>query len=170
MPLYLEYSVILKADNAIKGLNGASSTSDSIQQQSSFNNSGTDKNAVVKRLDVMLLPSLPETKNREVIIDLSSLSLEYIRILHIKSESQFLYALEEEEEKVKEAPLELTKVLFIDKGNVYNPTVYAPQKRVPKYLRISNPLIINGGGDGQSVGDIPIYVSITIVSTKYPVS
>ena len=167
MNTYIEYTIITKADIQGVDATGSFSTQDSYQQQSSFNNAGSDRTAVLKRLDLLVLPtsSSGPIASRVIDINLETMDVDYISILHVKSEAQFLFSASDSLNNLNATPKELAKVLFKDYGRRPN-QIYTNDLGYPKYIRLINPIEINGGGSGNDNTDIPIYIQLHLVTHK----
>ena len=170
MSIVVEYSIITKADSIIKDSLGFYATNDSYQQQAQYNNGGTDPTVGVKRLDFLLKPTSfsNPSANRIVDIDLSAMKVDYIRILHAKCDKYFLMSTSDTAAGLNTAPRELTTVLFKDFG-VAPPTqsTFTPDVPYPKFIRLMNPIELNGGGSGNDNSDTPIMVSLHLVTNKF---
>jgi hypothetical protein len=163
----VEYTIITKADVQGRDSIGHWSTQDGYQQQSSFNNGGTEDNLVVKRLDLLLKPTFYRNPLLERVadIDLSSLDVDYIRILHIKSNKQFLFSFSDNFAELPLVSPELQRVVFKDYGK--KPGIgFEPTVAYPKIIRLMNPLEVNGGGSGNDITDKPIIVQVHLITSK----
>lgn len=169
MSTTVEYNIITKADVNLIGTPAYYSSQDSYTQQASYNNGAADPTLVVKRLDLLVkpTPSTAPIAARVVDIDLESMKTDYIRIIHVKSDKYFLYSQGDTLVNLNAAPRELIKVAFKDFGPYIS--TFVPDQGHPKFIRIMNPLNINGGGSGNDVEDEPILVQVHLITQKFNV-
>lgn len=167
MTTTVEYNIITKADVNLIGDPAYYSTQDSYQQQTSYNNGGSDTTLSVKRLDLLLKPTLMSAPvaSRIVDINLDTLQVDYLRILHIKCDKYFLFSSADTVANLNSKPRELMKVLFKDYGTYFTGP-WTPDEPLPKAIRLMNPLDINGGGTGNDVSDTPILVQVHMICKK----
>lgn len=165
--LNLKYAITFSSTTKQVDPSGELSNEDSIQQQSNFSSNSLNQ-ATVKRIDISALPTSYKTPNASRVydIDLQKMQAKYLRILHAKSNSQFLLSTADTPENLDLAPRSLVRDFVLDSGVQPNPTLFVPDLPYPKYIRIINPLEINGGGNGNNPDDAPILVSLFIVCTK----
>ena len=64
------------------------------------------------------------------------------------------------------ATRKLVRVSLEDYGAQPNTLVFTPDVPLPRFIRIINPLEVNGGGTGNDVSDIPIIVSVILICDK----
>jgi len=164
--LNLKYSITFSAATKVIDNNAEFSSEDIAQQQLQFN-SNSLINSAAKRIEIQLYPTpyLTPSIHRVYDLDLNSLKIGFLRMIYIKSETQFLYSTADSLINLGTAPRELTQCYVIDKGFMPSPTIFTPDIPYAKFIRLINPLEINGGGSGNSEADIPILVSLLIVST-----
>lgn len=169
--LNLKYSITFSAATKVIDNNAEFSSEDIAQQQLQFN-SNSLFNSAAKRIELQLYPTpyLTPSINRVYDLDLNSFKVGFIRMLYLKSETQFLYSTADTSLNLNTAPRELTQCCVIDKGVMPSPSIFTPDIPYPKFLRLINPLEINGGGNGNSDADIPILVSIFIITTSLTTS
>lgn len=167
MTTVVEYNIITKADVNIVGEPAYYSSEDSYQMQASYGNGGADPTLSVKRLDLLLKPTLSSAPvaSRIVDINLETLQVDYLRILHIKCDKYFLFSYADTLSNLNAKPRELMKVCFKDYGT-YPDVIWTPDEPFPKVLRLINPLDINGGGTGNDVTDEPILVQVHMICKK----
>lgn len=163
----LKYTLTFSSTIKLIDDSGELSNEDSIQQQSSFA-SNSLSNATVKRIDISALPTSYKTPSatRVYDIDLNKLHVSYIRILHAKCNKQFLLSFADTPENLNIAPRTLVRDYVLDAGVEPNFQLFTPDLPTPKYIRIINPLEVNGGGNGNDPNDIPILISLFLVCTK----
>jgi hypothetical protein len=164
--LNLSYSITFKASTKVIDNQGEFSSEDLIQQQLQFSSNALI-NSAAKRIEISLLPSSYTTLNplRVYDIDLDSLKVGFIRAIYIKSEKQFLYSTASTPSLLDTQDKILSQCLVLDRGVMPSPSIYVPDEIYPKYIRLINPLEINGGGTGNSIEDVPIIVSAFIICT-----
>lgn len=166
----LEYTIITKADFTVVSDNAYFNMEDSVQLQSNFGNSGTDITLSQARIDVLLKPTPYSTPlaDRIVDIDLEQMEVDYLRLLHIRSDKYFLYAHADTLSNLGGTARELSSVIFKDFGPYVDPLGgFTPDLPYPKYIRLVNPLEINGGGTGNDVTDEPILVSVFMAFNRF---
>lgn len=164
--LNLKYNLTFNASTKLIDIAGEFSSEDVIQQQVLFN-SNSLVNAAAKGIEIPLYPTpyLTPSNNRIYDIDLDALNVGYIRIVYIKAEAQFLYSTSNSLLGLNSAPRTLAQAYVLDKGNMPSPSIFTPDEIYPKFIRLINPLEVNGGGSGNSLNDIPLLVSCFIVTT-----
>lgn len=167
MTTVVEYTIITKADVNVTGNPAYYSAEDSYQQQTSYGNGGADPTLTVKRLDLLIKPTLSSAPlaSRIVDIDLDLLQVDYLRILHIKCDKYFLLSTADTVGNLTGKARELTKVMFKDYGPLFTGP-YTPDEPYVKAIRLMNPLDINGGGSGNDVTDEPILVQVHMICSK----
>lgn len=166
----LEYTVITKADFGVVSDNAYLSVQDSVQLQTSYGNGGTDATLSQARVDVLLKPTpfAAPLANRIVDIDLDQMEVDYLRLLHIRSDKYFLYAHADTLSNLGGTARELSNVVFKDFGPYVDPLGgFTPDLPYPKFIRLINPLEINGGGTGNDVSDEPILVSVFMAYNRF---
>lgn len=164
--LNLKYSITFNGTTKIIDAPNEMSSEDSIQQQVMYNTNSLI-NSEVHKTEVALLPTSYATPNASRIYDinLESLHAGFLRVLNIKSEAQFLYSTADTINNLANAPRTLARLFAIDRGHMVTPSAFTPDIPYPKYIRLMNPLEVNGGGDGNSLTDIPLIVSVFAVVT-----
>lgn len=168
--LNLRYDITTSADTNTVATTGDYSIADSLQSQISYNtNSLVDPTA--KKIEIAAYPTLYQTPTADRVydIDLDSLQLKYLRLISATSENQFLISMAPTAEDLDTgatAIRTLNRVYFNDFGAQPNTAVFMPDISLPRFIRIINPLEVNGGGTGNDVSDIPIIVSIILVCDK----
>lgn len=164
--LNLKYGITFNASTKVIDNAGEFSSEDSIQQQLLFNSNSLLQSAA-SRIEVQLLPTPFGTpsNNRIYDIDLDALNIGYLRIIYLKSDSQFLYSTSNTLTNLNTSVRTLGQAFVLDRGVMPPLNVFIPDEMYPKYIRLINPLEINGGGTGNNDADIPIIVSIFTVNT-----
>lgn len=164
--LNLKYSVTFSAATKVIDNNGEFSSEDLAQQQFQFN-SNSLINSAAKRIEVNLLPTnyLTPTSTRVYDLNLDDLNIGFIRMLYIKAEAQFLFSVANTITGLNTAPRLLTQCYVLDQGTMPPNNLLIPDNPYPKFIRLINPLELNGGGSGNSDADIPLLVSIFIITT-----
>lgn len=164
--LNLKYNITCNASTKVIDGGGEFSSEDSVQQQLLFNSNSLLQSAA-SRIEVQLLPTLSSTpsNNRIYDIDLDALNIGYLRFVYLKSDSQFLYSSADTLTNLNTSVRLLTQAFVLDRGVMPPLNVFAPDEAYPKYIRLINPLEVNGGGTGNNDADIPIIVSILTVNT-----
>lgn len=164
--LNLKYSVTFSASTKVIDNAGEFSSEDLAQQQFQFN-SNSLINSAAKRIELNLLPTnyLTPAVTRVYDIDLDSLNVGFIRMLYIKAEAQFLFSVSNTLVGLNTAPRLLTQCYVLDQGTMPAPNLVIPDNPYPKFIRLINPIEINGGGSGNSDADIPLLTSIFIITT-----
>lgn len=170
MTLFVEYNIVVKANTETVADNGFFSVQDSNQQSTSYNSNSANSdlsNPAVKRIDLSALPTPYATPSstRTYTLDLESLQLDFLQMLHIKSDSYFLYSLADTLVNLNSSDRQLARSFFLDTGPKPSSFVFTPDVPFPKFIRVINPLELNGGGDGNSVDDTPITISIYMITT-----
>ena len=162
----IQYKLLFKSSTTVVDSLGELSAEDTIQQQTQYCSNSLE-DAGSKRMEVFLLPtpySTPLT-TRVYDINLELLHAGFIRILHIKSDFPFLYSYADSTANLNNAKRTLAKSFVLDKGSMISPSIFTPDQPYPKYIRLINPLEINGGGTGNDPDDTPILASIFLVCT-----
>lgn len=164
--LNLKYSVTFSASTKVIDNNGEFSSEDLAQQQLQFN-SNSLINSAAKRIEVSLLPtnSSTPTSTRVYDIDLDNLNIGFIRMLYIKAEAQFLFSVSNTLVGLNTSPRLLTQCYVLDQGPMPPLNLLNPDNPYPKFIRLINPLEINGGGSGNSDSDIPLLTSVFLITT-----
>ena len=164
--LNLKYSVTFTGTTKVIDVNNEMSSEDTTQQKVSLNTNAIEDGGVHK-LEVPLLPTPYATPSASRIYDINTESFQagFLRSIYIKSESQFLYSVADTANNLITAPRTLARLYSIDRGTMVTPSAFTPDQPYPKYIRLMNPLEVNGGGDGNSTTDTPILVSVFIVVT-----
>lgn len=165
--LNLQYNITTSADTNTVATTGDYSIADSLQSQINYNtNSLVDPTA--KKIEIAAYPtpySAP-VSNRIYDIDLDQLQLKYLRLISATSENQFLISTADTETNLDLATRKLVRVTFQDYGAQPNTAVFTPDVILPRFIRIINPLEVNGGGTGNDASDVPIIVSVILVCDK----
>jgi hypothetical protein len=165
--LNIKYTITFSSTNKLIDPSGQLSNEDSTQHQSQYSSNNLI-NAGSKKIEVIAFPTNSSVPNAGRIYDLNleSLQVKYLRILHIKSPNQFLVSTSDTLENLISAPRTLARDFVLDAGERPDPNVFTPDLPFPKYIRLMNPLEINGGGTGNDPSDVPITISLFIVSTN----
>ena len=166
----LEYTITTTADYGIVSDNAYSSIQDSVQLQTSYGNGGSDLTLSQARVDVLLKPTpfAAPLANRIVDIDLEQMEVDYLRLLHIRSDKYFLYSHADTLSNLGGTARELSIVVFKDFGPYVDPVGgFTPDLPYPKYIRLINPIEINGGGTGNDITDEPILVSVFMAFNRF---
>lgn len=164
--LNLKYSITFSASTKVIDNAGEFSSEDIAQQQLQFN-SNSLINAGAQRLEINLLPTLTSTPNSSRVydIDLDNLNIGFIRMLYIKAEAQFLFSTASSTTLLNTATRTLAQSYVLDTGIMPALNRFVPDLAYPKFIRLMNPIEINGGGSGNSDADIPLLVSLFILTT-----
>lgn len=164
--LNLKYNVTFTGTTQVIDILNEMSSEDVVQQQVQYN-SNSIENGEVHKLELALLPTPYQTPNADRIydIDLESLQAGFLRAIYIKSERQFLCSSSDTLTNISSATRTLVKLYAIDRGVMVTPSAFTPDLNYPKYIRLMNPLEVNGGGDSNSSTDTPILVSVFMIIT-----
>lgn len=164
--LNLKYSITFNASTKVIDPPNEMSSEDSVQQQVMFNTNSLI-NSEVHRTELALLPTPYQTPNaaRVYDINLESIHSGYLRVLYIKSEAQFLYSTSDTSTNLAAAPRSLVRLIALDRGCMISPNAFTPDIPYPKFIRLMNPLEVNGGGDGNNGSDTPLIVSVFAIIT-----
>jgi len=162
--LNLQYTLTVAADTNTVATTGDYSIADALQSQISYNTNSL-VNPTAKKIEIAAYPT-PYTSpiaGRIYDINLDDLQLQYLRVISATSESQFLISTADNAVNLDTAARTLTRVVFNDYGTQPNTLVFTPDAALPRFIRIMNPLEVNGGGTGNDTSDIPIIVSVILV-------
>jgi hypothetical protein len=164
--LNLKYAITFNASTKVIDNAGEFSSEDSVQQQLQFNSNSLLQSAA-SRIEVQLLPTpyLTPSNGRVYDIDLDALNIGYLRTLYIKSDNQFLFSMANTLSNLNTQLRTLGQAFVLDRGVMPPLNIFVPDEAYPRYIRLMNPLEINGGGTGNNDADIPITVSIFIINT-----
>ena len=157
MTLNITYEVTLKSDVILTDTSKVFSNNDSLQLTSKYSNNNIP-NVSTKRLDIMLLPnpSINGDPDKEITIDLESLGVTSIKILHLKSLNNFYYKTGQSLTELNTINYERGKVIFKDYGDIVSPDNYTPPSPTPKFMRLMNPSNLNTGSEAITVSIIII--------------
>jgi len=165
--LNLQYSITTNADTNTVATTGDYSIADTLQSQISYNtNCLVDPTA--KKIEIAAYPTpfSNPTADRVYDINLDDLQLKYLRILSATCENQFLLSMADNAVNLATANRTLTRVSFIDYGAQVNTLVFTPDVALPRFIRLMNPLEVNGGGTGNDTTDLPIIISLFLICDK----
>lgn len=164
--LNLQYSTTFTATTKVIDGGGEMSSEDVTQQQIRFNANSLGASEA-KRIELALLPTpyMTPNSNRIYDINLESQQVGFLRTLFIKSEKQFLYSTANTIANLANTPRTLGRLFILDRGVMVAPSAFVPDLPYPKYIRLMNPLEVNGGGTGTDLTDIPLIVSVFLVCT-----
>jgi hypothetical protein len=164
--LNLKYSITFNASTKVIDNAGEFSSEDHVQQQLLFNSNSLLQSSA-SRIEVQLLPTPYNTPSNSRVydVDLDALNIGYLRIIYIKCDNQFLYSLADTLTNLNTAPRTLSQAVVLERGVMPPLNVFVPDEPYPKYIRLMNPIEVNGGGTGNNDADIPITVSIFCIAT-----
>lgn len=165
--LNLQYNITTSADTNTVATTGDYSIADSLQSQISYNTNSLI-NPSAKKIEIAAYPTPYTTPlaDRVYDINLDELQLKYLRLISATSENQFLISMSDNLTSLDLANRLLTRVNFNDFGPQANTNIFNPDTPLPRFIRIINPLEINGGGTGNDTNDIPIIVSVILICDK----
>lgn len=162
----IQYKLLFNSSTKVVDTAGELSAEDTIQQQTQYCSNALE-DAGSKRIELFLLPTPYATplSTRVYDVNLELLQTGFVRILHIKSDHPFLYSYADSTANLNAANRTLAKSFVLDKGTMISPSIFTPDQPYPKYIRLINPLEINGGGTGNDPDDEPILASIFLLCT-----
>jgi len=164
--LNLKYNVTFTGTTQVIDPPNEMSSEDVVQQQVQYNTNAII-NGEIHKAEVALLPTpyMTPITDRVYDINLELLQAGFLRSVYIKSEYQFLYSTADTLGNLATAPRTLARLYAQDRGVMVTPAAFTPDIAYPKFIRLMNPLEVNGGGDGNSATDTPIIVSVFMVVT-----